>query len=98
MSLRLGLRAGLLLGLLRTLWMAVEHLLGIRTDHLEWVEPSYGTFLIVGTPLVWVMLWRSTRHIPSLPPPKRIQTLGSGLLALSQDASTSPLLRSTPNG
>ena len=81
MSLRLGLRAGLLLGLLRTIWMAVEHLLGVRTEHLEWVEPSYGTFLIVGTPLVWVMLWRSTRHIPNLPPPNRTETLGAGLLA-----------------
>ena len=50
MNLRLGLRAGLLLGLLRTIWMAVEHLLGVRTEHLEWVEPSYGTFLLVGTP------------------------------------------------
>lgn len=81
MSLRLGLRAGLLLGLLRTIWTAVEHLLGVRTEHLEWVEPSYGTFLLVGTPLVWVMLWRSTRHIPNLTPPKRTETLGAGLLA-----------------
>ena len=81
MSLRLGLRAGLLLGLLRTIWMAVEHLLGVRTEHLKWVEPSYGTFLLVGIPLVWVMLWRSTRHIPNLPPPKRTETLGAGLLA-----------------
>ena len=35
-----GLRAGLLLGLLRAVWMAVEHLLGFRTTHLEWVEPT----------------------------------------------------------
>ena len=81
MSLRLGLRAGLLLGLLRTIWMAVEHLLGCRTAHLEWVEPSYGTFMLVGTPLVWVMLLRSNRRIPDLPPPKRPQTLASGLVA-----------------
>ena len=50
MTLRLGLRAGLLLGLLRAVWMAVEPL-GFHT-HLEWVEPGYGTFLLVGTPLV----------------------------------------------
>ena len=97
MSLRLGLRAGLLLGLLRTIWIAFEHLLGVRTEHLEWVEPSYGTFLIVGTPLVWVMLWRSTAYSQSSPP-NRTETLGAGYAALSLDASTSPLLCSTPNG
>ena len=81
MSLRLGLGAGLLLGLVRTIWMAVEHLLGVRTEHLEWVEPSYGTFLLVGTPLAWVMLWRSNRHVPDLMPPKRRHALFAGLLA-----------------
>lgn len=81
MSLCLGLRAGLLLGLLRAMWMAVEHLLGCRTAHLEWVEPSYDTFLLAGTPLVWVMLWRSNRRVHDLSPPKRSQPLTAGLVA-----------------
>ena len=81
MTLRLGLRAGLLLGILRAVWMAVEHLLGFRTTHLEWVEPGYGTFLLVGTPLVWAFLCRERRQTPHLPPPRLTQALAAGLLA-----------------
>lgn len=81
MILRLALRAGLMLGLLRAVWMAVEHLLGFRTTHLEWVEPGYGTFLLVGTPLVWVLLWRERRQTPHLPPLRLTQALAAGLLA-----------------
>ena len=81
MTFRLGLRAGLLLGLLRAVWMTVEHLLGFRTTHLEWVEPGYGTFLLVGTPLVWVFLWRERRQTPHLPPLRLTQALAAGLLA-----------------
>ena len=82
MTFRLGLRAGILLGLLRAVWMAVEHLLGFRTTHLEWVEPGYGTFLLIGTPLVWAFLWRDRRlHSPNLPPLRLTQALGAGFLA-----------------
>lgn len=82
MTLRLGLRAGVLLGLLRAAWMAMEHLLGFRTTHLEWVEPSYGAFLLVGTPLVWTFCWRDRQlHSPSLPPLHLTQALAAGLLA-----------------
>lgn len=81
MILRLGLRGGLLLGLLRVTWMAVEHLLGFRTTHLEWVEPSYGTFLLVGTPLVWGFLEQERRQTPHLPPLRMTQTLAAGILA-----------------
>ena len=81
MTFRLGLRAGLLLGLLRAVWMAVEHLLGFRTTHLEWVEPGYGTFLLVGTPLVWALLWGERRQTPHLPPLRLTQALAAGLLA-----------------
>ena len=81
MTFRVGLRAGLLLGLLRAVWMAVEHLLGFRTTHLEWVEPGYGTFLLVGTPLVWALLWRERRQTPHLPPLRLTQALAAGLLA-----------------
>ena len=81
MTFRVGLRAGLLLGLLRAVWMAVEHLLGFRTTHLEWVEPGYGTFLLVGTPLVWALLWGERRQTPHLPPLRLTQALAAGLLA-----------------
>ena len=81
MTFRVGLRAGLLLGLLRAVWMAVEHLLGFRTTHLEWVEPGYGTFLLIGTPLVWAFLWRERRQTPHLPPLRLTQALAAGLLA-----------------
>lgn len=57
-TLRLGLRAGLAVGVLRGIWVAVEHVAGVRTAHLEWVEPSYGVFLLVGVPAVWVTLSR----------------------------------------
>ena len=57
-ALRLGLRAGLAVGVLRGIWVAVEHVAGVRTAHLEWVEPSYGVFLLVGVPAVWVTLSR----------------------------------------
>lgn len=81
MTLRLGLRAGLMLGLLRAVWMAVEHFLGFRTLHLEWIEPSYGTFLLVGTPLVWSFLWRERQQTPHLPSLRLPQALAAGLLA-----------------
>ena len=82
MTFRVGLRAGLLLGLLRAVWMALEHLLGCRTTHLEWVEPSYGAFLLIGTPLVWAFLWRERQlHSHSLPPLRLPQALAAGLLA-----------------
>ena len=58
-ALRLGLRAGLAVGVLRGIWVAVEHGAGVRTAHLEWVEPSYGLFLLVGVPAVWVALSRN---------------------------------------
>ena len=58
-ALRLGLRAGLAVGVLRALWVAAEHGAGVRTAHLEWVEPSYGVFLLVGVPAVWVALSRN---------------------------------------
>ena len=57
-ALRLGLRAGLGVGVLRSIWVAVEHVAGVRTAHLEWVESSYGVFLLVGVPAVWVALSR----------------------------------------
>ena len=61
------LRAGLTLGLLRSAWIAVEHFTGIRTTHLELVEPSYGLYLFLGAPLAWLYLLRSNRfNRPSL--------------------------------
>ena len=42
----------------------VEHLAGIRTDHLESVELSYGIFLSLGTLFVW---WRLL-HVDSQGP------------------------------
>ena len=59
LALRLGLRAGLAVGVLRAFWVAVEHAAGIRSAHLEWVEPSYGVFLLVGVPAVWVVQSRT---------------------------------------
>ena len=78
-----GIKAGLAHGCLRTLWMATEHLAGARSAHLEWVEPSYGLFLFVGTPLTWFILLRSrdrSAHPMSI---KEILTagLGAGLLS-----------------
>ena len=60
-ALRLGLRAGLAVGLLRAFWVAAEHGTGVRTAHLEWVEPSYGVFLLVGVPTAWVALSKTNR-------------------------------------
>ena len=62
-ALRLGLRAGLAVGVLRGIWMAVEHVAGVRTAHLGWVEPSYGVFLLVGVPAIWVALSRVRRSM-----------------------------------
>ena len=61
LSFRLGLRAGFAVGVLRAFWVAAEHFAGIHTAHLEWVEPSYGVFLLVGVPAVWVALSRTRR-------------------------------------
>lgn len=60
-ALHLGLRAGLAVGVLRAFWVAAEHGAGVRTAHLEWVEPSYGVFLLVGVPAVWMALSRTRR-------------------------------------
>ena len=60
MTFRLGLRAGLLLGLLRMDGRGAPP--QFRTTHLEWVEPGYGTFLLIG--LVWTFLWRERRLTP----------------------------------
>ena len=60
-ALRLGLRAGVALGMLRAFWVAAEHVAGVRTAHLEWVEDSYGVFLLVGVPVVWVVLSKTRR-------------------------------------
>ncbi|MDG1673999.1 MAG: hypothetical protein P8H88_00990, partial [Flavobacteriales bacterium] len=83
MNTSLMLRAGLLLGAVRTLWVAVEHLVGARSTQLEWVEPSYGLFLFVGAPLTWFFLLRD--HNKSAQPQgvKEILTagLGAGLLS-----------------
>ena len=61
-ALRLGLRAGLAVGVLRSIWVAVEHVAGVRTAHLGWVEPSYGVFLLVGVPAVWVALSKTRQR------------------------------------
>ena len=45
--LKLSVKAGLALGILRGFWIMVEHLAGIRTDYLESVELSYGAASIV---------------------------------------------------
>lgn len=63
-SLKLSVKAGLALGTLRGFWIMVEHLAGIRTDHLESVELSYGIFLSLGTLFVW---WRFL-HVDSQDP------------------------------
>lgn len=60
-ALQLGLRMGFAVGMVRAIWVAAEHVTGVRTDHLEWVEPSYGTFLLLGVPAVWVALLRIRR-------------------------------------
>ena len=51
--LKLSVKAGLALGILRGFWIMVEHLAGFRIDHLESVELSYGIFLSLGTLFVW---------------------------------------------
>ena len=61
-ALRLGLRRGLAVGVLRGIWVAVEHVAGVRTAHLGWVEPSYGVFLLVGVPAVWVALSKTRQR------------------------------------
>ena len=83
MNASLMLRAGLLLGALRTLWIAVEHLVGARSTHLEWVEPSYGLFLFVGAPLTWFFHLRDRNQSTQPQSVKEILTagLGAGLLS-----------------
>ena len=84
---RFALRAGITLGILRILWMACEHLVGIRTTHLDWVEPSYGVYLLAGVPLTWLALFK-------LAPPSshRLHHLfASGLLAGALSGMTQAL-------
>ena len=83
---RFALRAGITLGTLRILWMACEHLVGIRTTHLDWVEPSYGVYLLAGVPLTWLALFK-------LAPPSshRLQFFASGLLAGALSGMTQAL-------
>ena len=83
MNTSLMLRAGLVLGTLRTVWIAVEHLVGARSTHLEWVEPSYGLFLFVGAPLTWFFLLRDDNKSAQPQGVKEILTagLGAGLLS-----------------
>ena len=52
---------GFTVGMVRAIWVAAEHVTGVRTVHLEWVESSYGTFLLLGVPAVWVALSRTGR-------------------------------------
>ena len=47
--------------MLRAFWVAAEHGAGVRTAHLEWVEPSYGVFLLVGVPTAWVALSKTPK-------------------------------------
>ena len=83
MNTSLMLRAGLLLGAVRTVWVAVEHLVGARSTHLEWVEPSYGLFLFVGAPLTWFFLLLDRNPHAQPLSVKEILTagLGAGLLS-----------------
>ena len=80
-ALRLGLRAGLAVGVLRAFWVAAEHGAGVRTTHLEWVEPSYGVFLLVGVPAVWVALSRVRRRMAERDATWWAVGLTAGLLA-----------------
>ena len=80
-ALRLGLRRGLDVGVLRGIWVAVEHVAGVRTAHLEWVEPSYGVFLLVGVPAVWVALSRVRRSMAARDATWWAVGLTAGLLA-----------------
>ena len=51
-------------------------------DPPRWVEPGYGTFLLLGTLLVWAFLWRERQlHSHSLPPLRLAQAIGAGFLA-----------------
>lgn len=79
MNLQFTLRAGLTLGLLRSAWIAAEHVTGIRAEHLELVEPSYGCYLFLGAPLAWLYLLRST-------PPNRPSLSLKGILLASAGA------------
>ena len=85
MNTSLMLRAGLMLGAVRTVWIAVEHLVGARSTHLEWIEPSYGLFLFVGAPLTWFLLLRDHKRGLNTQPLsiKEILTVGLGAGLLS---------------
>lgn len=80
-ALHRGLRTGLAVGVLRAFWVALEHGTGIRTTHLDWVEPSYGAFLLVGVPAVWVALSRTRRSAVEHDAAWWAVGLTSGLLA-----------------
>jgi hypothetical protein len=79
----LWIRAGLGLGALRAAWMLGEHLMGARTMHLEWIEPSYGLYLLLGSPLLWFALLLPTqrKHPPLSWRALFMNGLGAGLLA-----------------
>ncbi len=83
MNFQFTLRAGLTLGLLRSAWVAVEHFTGIRTTHLELVEPSYGLYLFLGAPLAWLYLLRSNRthRPPHSPTGLLFAAVGAGAVA-----------------
>ena len=83
MNTSLMLRAGLVLGAVRTVWIAVEHLVGARSTHLEWIEPSYGLFLFVGAPLAWCFLLHDRNQSAQPLGNKEILAagLGAGLLS-----------------
>ena len=85
MTTPLFLRAGLVLGGVRTAWIVSEHLIGARSTHLEWVEPSYGLWLLVGAPATWFFLLRAhTKSCPTAPPTLKFLAatgLGAGLIS-----------------
>ena len=85
MTTPLFLRAGLVLGAVRTAWIVSEHLIGARSTHLEWVEPSYGIWLLVGAPATWIFLLRAyTKSCTTAPPTLKSLAatgLGAGLIS-----------------
>lgn len=83
MNVSFMLRAGFMLGAVRTLWIGIEHLAGARSVHLEWVETSYGLFLFAGAPLTWFFLLRNRQQcVPPLELNGLLKTsLGAGFIS-----------------